>query len=377
MASIYLRGKNWWITYRIGGRNIAHSLGTKNARVAEELKSKYAALKTNGLIPEPSKTLIVPFLQTLCQQWRRERKRKGADTDIGRLRGFFGPCCPEMELRPHTPLAYRAEHATMPVIKDENLDRCLPVRYLEQITPHMITEHLRQRFVDEEICGKTANRIRGALSSMFEFAINNVGYNSPDPKYRHPVEKVPRFAETDLEISWLTTEQIEKQLAALSDQPQIRTMVAFYIYSGLRRSEGLWLTKSDVDLDERLIRVRKKTVDGEFWEPKTGKERVVPIGEKLHDILMAYTQPTGDWFFRSPSKKRWDPDLFSETLREINEAHDLEWSCLDFRHTFGSHLAQKGVSLFQISELMGNSPEICRKHYAALMPQKMHREVEF
>jgi site-specific recombinase XerD len=50
---------------------------------------------------------------------------------------------------------------------------------------------------------------------------------------------------------------------------------------------------------------------------------------------------------------------------------------MEFRHTFGSHLAQKGISLYKISEMMGNSPEICRKHYAALMPQEMHDEVEF
>jgi site-specific recombinase XerD len=50
---------------------------------------------------------------------------------------------------------------------------------------------------------------------------------------------------------------------------------------------------------------------------------------------------------------------------------------LDFRHTFGSTLAQRGRSLFQIAELMGNSPDVCRKHYAALMPEKMHDVVEF
>ena len=27
--------------------------------------------------------------------------------------------------------------------------------------------------------------------------------------------------------------------------------------------------------------------------------------------------------------------------------------------------------------MMGNSPDICRKHYAALMPEKMHDAVEF
>jgi site-specific recombinase XerD len=83
------------------------------------------------------------------------------------------------------------------------------------------------------------------------------------------------------------------------------------------------------------------------------------------------------WFFPSPTGKRWDPDNFSQDLRTINEAAGLEWSCLDFRHTFGSHLAQKGESLYKIAELLGNSPEICRRHYAALMPEKMRETVEF
>jgi hypothetical protein len=37
----------------------------------------------------------------------------------------------------------------------------------------------------------------------------------------------------------------------------------------------------------------------------------------------------------------------------------------------------KGESLYRIAELMGNSPEICRKHYAALVPERMHDVVEF
>jgi hypothetical protein len=45
--------------------------------------------------------------------------------------------------------------------------------------------------------------------------------------------------------------------------------------------------------------------------------------------------------------------------------------------TFGSQLAQNGVSLYKISTLMGNSPEICRRHYAALVPETMAAEVEF
>lgn len=50
---------------------------------------------------------------------------------------------------------------------------------------------------------------------------------------------------------------------------------------------------------------------------------------------------------------------------------------LDFRYTFGSQLAQNGVSLYKIATLMGNSPEICRRHYAALIPEGMAEDVEF
>ena len=37
----------------------------------------------------------------------------------------------------------------------------------------------------------------------------------------------------------------------------------------------------------------------------------------------------------------------------------------------------KGESLFKSSALMGNSPEICRRHYAALVPEAMTDSVEF
>jgi len=55
----------------------------------------------------------------------------------------------------------------------------------------------------------------------------------------------------------------------------------------------------------------------------------------------------------------------------------LPWSCLDYRHTFGSQLAQRGVNLYKISTLMDNSPEICRRHYATLTPDTLQTEVEF
>lgn len=134
----------------------------------------------------------------------------------------------------------------------------------------------------------------------------------------------------------------------------------------------------EFDLVNRLIRVQAKTVFNEFWQPRTKRNRVVPISDALSRILRNYKVPaTSVWFFSSPRGKKWGPDNFSQDLRKVNKAAGLDWSCLDFRHTFGSNLAQKGESLYKIAELMRNSPEICRKHYAALLPEKMADVVEF
>jgi integrase len=134
----------------------------------------------------------------------------------------------------------------------------------------------------------------------------------------------------------------------------------------------------DVDLQRRLIYVRAKTIDGIFWQPKTKRNRVVPMSDALFFILSEYlAKRSGRWFFPSSTGKRWDPDNYSQDLRSIKDLAGLVWSCLDFRHTFGSHLAQKGESLFKIATLLGNSPDICRGHYAALIPEEMHDVVEF
>ena len=54
----------------------------------------------------------------------------------------------------------------------------------------------------------------------------------------------------------------------------MQAMAAVLIYGGFRREELLWLTHDDLDLSVKpfgVIRIRPKTIEGEWWEPKTKK----------------------------------------------------------------------------------------------------------
>ena len=180
------------------------------------------------------------------------------------------------------------------------------------------------------------------------------------------------------EITFLDMTQIDELLAGLSPTPQMRAMAAALIYAGLRRGELLHLTRKDVDLGHRLIHVRAQTIDGARWQPKTGRNRSVPVSDRLLAELTRWAGPgSPTWYFPSPEGKFWDADNFSKAIRRAQEPLDTSWKCLDFRHTFGTQLARRGVSLYKISTLMGNSPGICRRHYAFLLSEDLKEEVEF
>jgi integrase len=204
------------------------------------------------------------------------------------------------------------------------------------------------------------------------------------PNDKNPAAAVERYREAAPVIQFLTLEQIDQQLNALIDKPQLQAMVATLIYAGLRREELVWLTQEDIDWNAKgngLIRIRAKEIGGESWQPKTKVNRVVPISSSLRPYLdrQRLKSGKGPWFFPSPDGKRWEPDNFSADLRAANKKKGLSegWSNLTFRHTFGSQLAIRGESLYKIATLMGNSPAICQRHYAALIPEALADCVEF
>lgn len=376
MAHLYKRRKKFWICYYVNGQRIQKSLKTDNERIAKEKKIKIEYELSFGDLYEASSIPLAVVLEEFCHHLKATRTYKSFKNDISRLRSFFGPVCECLKLG--YPTIGKKPVNCSRHLKDKYVNAHVKADFVEDITAEVINRFLSERIERNRWAPKTANLMRQILHKFFEYAIKYHGFCSRDRRYPNPVGCVERFREPAPEIRFLSLEEIDQQLKLLEKHPVIYVITAVYIFAGLRREEALWLTCDDVDLDSRLIRVQAKTVNGEYWQPKTKRNRVIPISNALYKILSGYNSPKNcTWFFPSPNGKRWDPDNFSQDLRKINNANGLVWNCHYFRHTFGSHLAQKGESLYKIAELLGNSPDICRRHYAALMPERMRDTVEF
>ncbi|MFC1633601.1 tyrosine-type recombinase/integrase [Planctomycetota bacterium] len=375
MAHLYKRGSKFWISYYLSGKLVQKSLKTKNERVALAKRKRIEYELALGDLHVASKTPLPAILEAFCKELMATRTFKSYKNDFSRLRVFFGPVCDLLE-----PGVSGAKFGTKKAKygHDKYAGKHVKAELLEDISAEVINRFIAARIQQDSWSPKTANLMRQTLHKLFAYAIKHHGFRSRDRNYSNPLAGVDRRREPAPQIRFLRSDEIDVQLRVLSEQPVIHAMVSTYIYAGLRREETLWLTHGDVDLASRLIRVQAKTVDGKCWQPKTKRNRVVPISDALHQILGTFESPHDcKWYFPSPRGKRWDPDNFSQDLKKMNRANGLDWTCLDFRHTFGSQLAQKGVSLYKIATLMGNSPEICRRHYAALIPEEMAEVVEF
>lgn len=381
MASLVQRGENYYVQWRIGGKIKRRSLRTDSLQIAKEKLRQFESAQVRGDdLPLSTRTSVAEILARYVEHVRTTKTAKSAQTDIYYLRQVFGPICPALQINSRK-ASVRAMKRPSKAGQDRRYKMStLDVSYLEDITTTDISNFIGAHVRSSGLVPKTANRYREILHTFFSWAIREQGVKMPC--YENPVSKVSKYKEHAPKIRFLTLAQVDEQLHALEPYPQLQVMVAVLIYAGLRREELLWLTLDDVDLKAGsfgMIRVQAKTVRGEYWQPKTKANRAVPISSALRYYLDEYVPRimADRWCFLSSQGKKYDPDNFSRDLRNANRKMGLQWTCLDFRHTFGSQLAMKGESLYKISALMGNSPEICRKHYAALIPEILVSSVEF
>lgn len=153
----------------------------------------------------------------------------------------------------------------------------------------------------------------------------------------------------------------EEQLELICKQVEasiVKDFVVTAFYTGMRLNELVNLTWRNVNLNTRII-----TVGDEEFTTKGRNQRYIPIcDEALTSILNQRENekiiPIGsNYVFCKQNGEKYTGDYFSKAFKKTCRAAGIDKSIHfhSLRHSFASNLAQKGVSLYTIKELLGHS----------------------
>jgi len=263
------------------------------------------------------------------------------------LRAFFGSATVE------SATCTACREVTLPYFKGKTIDGITPV--------------LLQQFLSaKEVSDKTRKHYRQVFHHFFEKMIDFSLFVPSNPLRPNPAAALPHYEDKNEVIIFLNEDEITAQLAALESDQKIHLAVEIMIHAGLRREEVLGLRTEDISPEAKTIKVAKY-IDPRTNEPRKLKTgwRDVPVVPVLRERLLKYLDGhEGFWLLPGWNDERWTADHFSKSLAGLNKNVGLTWTCNEYRHTYATHLAKSGASLFKIAKLMGNSHQIVERHYA-------------
>lgn len=186
------------------------------------------------------------------------------------------------------------------------------------------------------------------MSALFNHAMRHEWID------RNPITKVRTSAKRLRETDVLTP----AEFAALVPELEVRekAMVMLAGSTGLRRSELVALTWSDIDLELMLVNVRRSRVRNRFGDTKTEASRkTVPLHPSVAKTLAAWREESpypADTDFVFPSlrlhgKKPVTPDMIlKKVIRPALERADITEKVIgwhSFRHSLATNLRAVGL----------------------------------
>lgn len=234
------------------------------------------------------------------------------------------------------------------------------------------------------IKGRSNTTREGALSSS---SINNIinavnsftRYLNSTGKY--VLDIALERAEDDVQVPTVLTIQDIKRLYdatfmssrenSLAMGQRDRAIIAIFYGCGLRKMEGTNLNLQDIDLNKKLVFVRKG---------KGGKQRFVPIANKHVDDIRSYIMEGREWFLHehyapkytgkyAKRKQASDDEAFFISQRGCRMTDfykrlyylkekagiDMEFGLHTLRHSIATHLLHSGMDIEEIARFLGHA----------------------
>lgn len=148
-------------------------------------------------------------------------------------------------------------------------------------------------------------------------------------------------------------------------QEMLRCLYYAAFYTGLRLGELVNLKWTNIDFNNNMITVG----NSEDFITKSKAARIVPIFYQLIPSLVKLKKvSSSDYVFCNQNNYHYNNDYVSKKFKAAVNASGLNKQIKfhTLRHSFASQLAQKGVSLYVIKELLGHGDISTTQIYAHL-----------
>ena len=206
--------------------------------------------------------------------------------------------------------------------------------------------------VNNNISNRSINRKVTSLKSYYKF-LQKTGAIKANPLAKHKSLKTER--KINIPFSKKEVNDVLENLNQSKDFTSLRNklIVELFYSTGIRRVELIQIKISDIDLQNKSIKVLGKR----------NKERIVPVLKSVYETLHEYLSERNKYtlshnylFITDKGNKIYETlvyrvinSYFSEVSLKMKKSPHV------LRHSFATHLLNEGADLNSIKELLGHS----------------------
>lgn len=270
-------------------------------------------------------------------------KRKLQESSINRYNNLFKP------FNKYIKNNYRSSHRDIAKIKKY---------YIDEYANHLIK--------DEGMAPKTVNGAIDLIRQVFSYAVKE------DYLTKSPARDVEKFQlQDEKEAPYFTKKELIK-IWENSNEHWVNFFKILY-YTGMRKSELINLTWKNVNLKKGEESVT--VISSEDFRTKTGRKRTIPLHRDAIDIIKGQQGKHKKYVFVSKEGKIIHRDKPYRNLKAALKRAGLEGDVHKMRHTMASHAILKGVSIYEIKEILGHQNIQTTMIYSHLAPNTLRKAI--
>ena len=296
------------------------------------------------------------------------------------IAGFVNHLIVERKLSQNTILSYTndlRQFVTFCSSKEINLDN--------NANWHSVTKHILSEYMYLLQEGKhaystnTVKRKMASLRSLFHFlADENIISSNPSQniKVSQGGKRLPRTLSEQEVTTLLDQPRLSKTPTQMRDQSILELLYA----TGIRVSELVSLDVDSINLKENFVRCTGKG----------SKQRIIPIHDQAGNILLRYIKENRPRLLKH-YKSTWAQHALFLNTRGHRLTRQSCWNIIKnyaaksitghvsphvLRHSFATHLMQRGASIRHVQELLGHSSISTTQIYTHLSNRELRDEFD-